>query len=178
MRRCFRKRPVVSYTTFSPLPRALRRVAVCSLWHFPSAPIWQRLSRVNYGTPCSVESGLSSPHRRSDAARPIPSSTGTNHTIARLQPFCKPRDFWQPFQTGFPTCPDFARPAPKLPGSDAALFWFSGDFSAISTTGFRRLLRRRPNSENRKQNGFKTEASKPGSWRAAKHAVKPGVRNR
>ena len=71
MRRRLRGIPVVSYTTFSPLPCTLRRVAVYSLWHFPSMPLLQHLSRVNHGTPCPAESGLSSPHRRSGAQRPV-----------------------------------------------------------------------------------------------------------
>lgn len=73
LRRRLRGSPVVSYTTFSPLPCALRHPAVCFLWHFPSTPIWQRLSRVNHGTSRPAESGLSSPRRSRGMQRPVPS---------------------------------------------------------------------------------------------------------
>jgi len=56
---------VVSYTTISPLPaiipQAELRQAVYFLWHFPSTPIWQRLSSFNNWNSRSLESGLSSP---------------------------------------------------------------------------------------------------------------------
>jgi len=42
------------------LTRRERR-AVCFLWHFPSAPIWRRLSGLDGRTSCPAESGLSSP---------------------------------------------------------------------------------------------------------------------
>jgi hypothetical protein len=34
--RCITAAAVRSYRTFSPLPRVVKRKAVCSLWHFPS----------------------------------------------------------------------------------------------------------------------------------------------
>ena len=67
VRRRFRERPVVSYTTFSPLPRLTG--AVCSLWHFPLAPVWRRPPGLNNRAPCPVESGLSSPE--ASQGRPV-----------------------------------------------------------------------------------------------------------
>jgi hypothetical protein len=41
---------VVSYTTVSPLPRVLPRVAVCSLWHWPAGhPEWALPTTLSYG---------------------------------------------------------------------------------------------------------------------------------
>jgi hypothetical protein len=60
-----RRTTVVSYTTFSPLARS-RRVAagvgpVCFLWHFPSPPLWQRVSPAEAGDilSCGVRTFLS-----------------------------------------------------------------------------------------------------------------------
>jgi hypothetical protein len=71
-------KPVVSYTTFSPLPRPRRSGAraVCFLWHFPSLPLNRKVPRywVAYANrleaPCPSESGLSS-SLLSEEKRPI-----------------------------------------------------------------------------------------------------------
>ena len=61
---------VGSYPTFSPLPRRIG--AVHFLRHFPSPAISHRRSRVNHGTSCPAESGLSSLRRSEE--RPIHSA--------------------------------------------------------------------------------------------------------
>ncbi len=70
---------VVSYTTFSPLSRHPPCGVVGTvyfLWHFPSPSISQRVLPLLAGASCPVESGLSSPPKRSDRA-PAPSATDT-----------------------------------------------------------------------------------------------------
>ncbi len=44
------------------------------LWHFPSASVWQCPSRVNHGTPCPAESGLSSPSSLTDSGATVSST--------------------------------------------------------------------------------------------------------
>ena len=69
------RRAVGSYPAFSPLPRPLRAVAVCSLWHCLSRRTLTRRSRVyprpcrGYAAPRPVEFGLSS---RGDATSDPP----------------------------------------------------------------------------------------------------------
>ena len=53
-------RAVVSCTAFSPLPGRTNRPGGCFLWRFPSARISRAPPSLAAGTPCPVESGLSS----------------------------------------------------------------------------------------------------------------------
>jgi len=61
--------PVVSYTTFSPLPLD-KLGAVYSLWHFPSLVLKHETSQHYAGTPYPAESGLSSLLRPGDEGKP------------------------------------------------------------------------------------------------------------
>src|SRR5204863_6937135 len=80
---------VGSYSTFSPLPRPRKAVAVCSLWHCPSASFETCRPRVSRPkTSCAasrlVEFGLSSPSFHSKRFSTLPkrsqiSSSGRFH---------------------------------------------------------------------------------------------------
>jgi hypothetical protein len=63
----------------------------------------------------------------------------------------------------------------QLPDSDAAVF---ATTTPKPTTRFRRLRKRRQNSENRTQKLAKIEASESGSLRTAKNTANAGVKNR
>lgn len=73
---------VVSYTTVSPLPPALRPVAVCSLWHCPAGRPGLPLTTT---LPCGVRTFLGRT-RRSRRGRPTDSSATTRILMPPRRP--------------------------------------------------------------------------------------------
>jgi len=69
MQHALRQSPVVSYTTFSPLPPD-KLVAVYFLWHFPSLVLKHEVSQHYARTPYPMESGLSSPLHQAIEGKP------------------------------------------------------------------------------------------------------------